>query len=196
MFESASSSVNPAVLEAQGFMFLTADKKTQLVPTSADRAAAAAEERTLQTPASATSTEWVSAVNGSAGVRYESGESARVLIGIGSKSRYRRACKHPGCNKMTRNGPTPESKLYCRTHGGGVFCNVPGCSNGAKAGYQTCIRHGAGNRCQIKKNHPDQAPHAYRQLGRTPVEISGHFRTPRPEYANVYCCTTCFKKFR
>ena len=193
---SSSSSVSLVSLERKGYMFMNVDKQAQLVPTAAERASAPADTPAAATSRPTTSTEWVPAVKGSAGVRYERGGRARVLKGVGDRARYRRACDHPGCSKMTRPGPTVESRRFCRMHGGGVFCNVPGCRSGAKAGYQTCIRHGAGNRCQIQKNHPENPPHAYRRLGQEPIELSGHFETPRPEFANLYCCSACLKKFR
>ena len=142
---------------AQGFVF---SLKTQLVPTASQRAA----KNAPFTPAPATST----------GGSPPSGSQGSLRIGRVCtssdrhwlKSRYRRACKHPGCNK----GPCGASgiQIYCNARGG-VFCR----RDAAMAPRPDTNLHPPRrwNRCQIKKNHPDQAPQPT-QLGRT-VEISG-----------------------
>ena len=184
-------------LEQQGFLFLTEDKERRFAPTT---------EATTTTPVAAPAphtgaTDFtVKACNALSKTRYESsdGQRSRVLIGVGPKARYRRACAHPGCNKRARSGATQVQKSYCAKHGGGRVCSHPQCSNVVPwAGYTVCRRHGAGVRCAIKSNHPHELPFGSKQLGPNPMQriaVSGTL-VPRPQYANAFCCAKCFKTF-
>ena len=126
-------------------------------------------------------------------------DNSRVLVGIGAKAKYRRACAHPGCTKRARPGNRKRDWGYCVAHGGGVVCAEEQCSAAAISGYSYCIKHGGGRRCTIIKNHrdTDMLPHARYVLPGDPEEkpFSGKW-IPRPEYAGARCCYSCFTTFR
>jgi len=50
-------------------------------------------------------------------------------------------CSHQGCIKWARSGYD-----YCVAHGGGPRCQHDGCTKAVKGDY--CVAHGGGPRCQ------------------------------------------------
>ena len=184
---------NPAALEKRGFVFLGVDKTRIVEPTPADRAANAASAR--DTVAAAETADDPPAKQRPKIIR----DGTRVLIGSGSKARYRKACQHPGCTRRARYGARGNAGNYCVAHGGGVACEHPQCSTSALHNYKFCIAHGGGPRCTLVHRHPGLhiLPYARFKLGPEPKvrSAANNGWMVMHQFANAQCCYQCYKSF-